>query len=68
MTAERARQIFDAAVNHPGAKIGPWSDCLRHVMTNSERQEINRVWETMPGYTSFCDALFRIMNGQAAAV
>lgn len=63
MTAERAREIFDAARAHPGAKIGPWSDQLDNVMTASEREEIKAVWATMSGGSSFVSALFHIMNG-----
>ena len=58
MTSNRAKQIIEDA--RAKAVHGPWCDQLDHVMHPGERDEVNRVWETMPGYTCFVNALFRI--------
>ena len=61
MTSERAAEIIEQAQGR--ATFGPWSDQLDKVMTAEERAEVIRFWETMPGYTCFVDALFRIKQG-----
>ena len=62
MTKERAQQIIQAAKDK--TVYGPWCDQLDKVMTKAEEAEVNAVWETMPGYTNFVQALFRIANGE----
>lgn len=57
MTPARATEIIRDAKAR--AIHGPWSDQLSNV-TADERAEIIAVWETMPGYTCFVDALHRI--------
>ena len=64
MTPERAQKIIDDA--RALSKCGPWSDRLDEVMTTDERQEIKAVWDTMPGYTCFVDALYRIARHQVS--
>lgn len=60
MTPERAQEILQQARDR-GAFC--WSDCLDQVMRPGERDEVRKVWDTMPGYTCFVDALNRIANG-----
>jgi len=61
MTAERAAEIVQQA--QATAKYGPWSDQLDKVMSKAERDHVIALWNTMPGYTCFVDALLRIRNG-----
>lgn len=58
MNRDRAREILQTA--YDTTTCGPWSDQLDKVMTREERAEICAVWDTMPGYTCFVDALYRI--------
>lgn len=58
ITPERAQEIIQSA--HDACTCGPWSDWLDRVMQPGEREEVNQVWETMPGYTCFVDAIYRI--------
>lgn len=60
MNQQRAREVFKQA--RVEAKVGPWSDQLRKVMTPEEVQHVNRVWAGMPGSTSFVDAFFRVLS------
>lgn len=62
MTPERAKEIIKQAQDK--ANVGPWSDQIEKVITKEERNEVNKVWETMPGHTCFVDALYRIANGE----
>jgi len=62
MTSDRAKEIIQQAKKL--ANVGPWSDQLDKVMTKEERDEVNKVWETMPGYTCFVDALYHIINSK----
>ena len=32
------------------------------VQTKKERENVIRLWDTMPGYTCYMDALYRIAN------
>lgn len=57
MTRERAQQILDHRRSSFGAGLGP--------MTEDERDQVNRLWDTMPGNTCFTDALLRIAKGTA---
>lgn len=61
MTRERANEIIAQAQTR--AKYGPWSDQLDKVMSADERRAVLEMWETMPGYTCFVHALYRIANG-----
>jgi hypothetical protein len=63
MNPERAKEIIADA--HAKAVHGPWSDQIDNVMRPGEREEVNAVWDTMPGNTCFVDALYRIRDGQA---
>jgi hypothetical protein len=62
MTPIRAQEIIQAAYDK--CTCGPWSDQLDKVMTKEERQEVNAVWDTMPGDTCFVDAIYRIARTQ----
>ena len=59
MTARRASEILEMAKERTrtGVAYGPWADQLKHVMTAEEREQVIQVWDTLPGYTSFVDAL-----------
>jgi hypothetical protein len=63
MTPERARGILDAS--RFVSNIGPFSDQIDAVMAKGEREEVLKVWETLPGYTCFVDALNYIAAGKA---
>lgn len=65
MTPARAQEIIAAA--QAKAVHGPWCDQLDRVMTFDERREVIAVWETMPGYTNFVSALFRIARPDGVA-
>lgn len=60
MTPERAQEIIKDAQSRPGAKIGPWSDQLKHVMTEQEHADVMAKWETM----CYVDALLRIAKNE----
>lgn len=62
MTPERASEIIREAKRL--AVHGPWSDQLNNVMTTEERGIVIAKWKTMPGYTCFVDALYRIERGE----
>lgn len=64
MTPERAQEIIAQARNTGGA-FCMWSDNIEKVMRPGERDEVRKVWDTMPGYTCFVDALNRIAAGAA---
>lgn len=55
MTRERAEEIRRAIWDSHG-----WDG----VETPEERKEIVKVWETMPGWTCFYDAVERIAKGE----
>ena len=61
MTPERAQAAIAQARER--AVYGPWSDQLDAVLSKVERAEVCRVWDTMPGYTTFVDALEAIAQG-----
>lgn len=61
MTRERAAEIIQQAQSL--ARHGPWSDQLDKVMSPDERDDVLAMWKTMPGYTCFVHALFRIRDG-----
>lgn len=63
MTPERAQEIVKQARDK--ATCGPWSDQLDKVMTKEERNEVNQVWDKMPGHTCFVDALYSIARARA---
>ncbi len=53
MTPQRAKEIIDQTPRDPfGAKTE-----LRQHMNYDEIQQVNAVWETLPGSTSFNDAI-----------
>ena len=64
MTPQRAQEIL---------ALSDWSgfNCLGfgnikpefEPETAAERKEVCKVWDTMPGYTCYRDALLRIING-----
>lgn len=58
----RARAIIAAA--REGA-VGPWSDSLNRHMTPAEHAFITKVWEKLPGSTSFVGALSTIAQGKS---
>lgn len=58
VTPQRAKQIMQQARAH--AKHGPWVESLERVMTQGEYRFISDYWETMPGNTSFLDALMTL--------
>jgi hypothetical protein len=60
ITQERATEIFNQAVKQ--AKIGPWSDELRRIMTPDEIKAVYDQWQTMPGNTCFVDSFLRFKN------
>ena len=64
MPAKRAQEIIQAA--YDCSTHGPWSDNLDKVMTNEERDQVNEVWQTMPGNTCFVDALYRIARSDGS--
>jgi len=51
MTPERAKEILDSANDWGGYQDEP---------TLEERNEIKKVWDTLPGWTCFNDALIAI--------
>lgn len=59
----RAKAIQQAA--REKAKSGPWSDQLVRVMEPGEHRYVSDVWDSMPGNTSFVDALDAIAKGKA---
>lgn len=66
MTPQRAQEIIEQA--REATICGPWSDLLDDVMTQAERVEVKQVWNEMPGYTCFLDALYRIANAENEGV
>lgn len=61
MTQERARKVYELC----RMGIGPWSDNLRHFLTDREKEEVSTLWAQMPGYTTFTDAFLRFLAGTA---
>lgn len=60
MTPIRAKEIIRTA--HEAATPGPWVDQIDRLIDATEREEINSIWERMPGYSTFVDALQRIAD------
>jgi hypothetical protein len=52
LATEKARRIGFAG----------WVECAKDVLTAQEQDEIRGLWETMPGHTSWADALRRWMG------
>lgn len=59
MTPERAREIRVSASRWPY-----WGNYSRF-MTADEIEEVRRVWDTLPGNTSFADALESFESSQS---
>ena len=59
MEKDRALEIYQL-----GLKWSNWSNQC----TPEEHRYINRMWDTMPGYTCFYDALVRICKGEKPPV
>lgn len=55
MTEERARQIADEIWNNGG--------CHAPSMTKEEKAEILKVWDRLPSWTTFFDAVRHIAEG-----
>lgn len=56
LTAERAQEILDTARASKG--MGPWVDRIQ--MTPAEKGKVIAFWNTLPGNTTFMDALTRL--------
>ena len=54
MTPNRAKEIQQEQAEWP------YWGALQRTMTADEISEVNELWDTMPGYTCFADALNRI--------
>jgi len=59
----RAKAIIQKARSL--AKHGPWSDQLAGAMTQGEHRFINDYWESLPGNTSYVNAIESIASGKA---
>ena len=55
MTPERAREVIEA-----GRQYCNWEKFY----TAEEKEFLNQVWDTMPGYTCRFDALLRVAKGE----
>ena len=62
LSQERSQEIVKQAQEK--AIHGPWVDQLDKVMSKEERQEVIKYWDTLPGWTSFYDALMHFVNGK----
>jgi hypothetical protein len=62
VSSVRAQEIIAQARGR--AKHGPWSDQIDRVITKGERKYISDVRDSLPGNTSFVDALVRIAQGR----
>lgn len=62
MNKDRANQIF-AAASFMFGNVRALGDTSKH-MTAAEVAEVRALWKTMPGHTSFNDALRRIARGR----
>lgn len=56
--AQRAEEIFQLARQKPC-----WAENLQDNMTDGEIAYVKALWDTMPGYTAFWDALNSIRLG-----
>jgi len=64
MTPERASEILNTESQvMPGCKLIEVGT-VRNILTDDEHHEVMDVWETMPGHTSYFNALQRIANGE----
>lgn len=61
ITRERAREIVRQAKE--AATCGPWVDQLDKVMAPEEISTVNAYWNSLPGSTSFYDALMDFVDG-----
>lgn len=59
---ERAETIFQLC--RAAARSTPWVEQLDKQMTDGEIAYVKALWDTMPGYTCFCDAFHRIRLGR----
>lgn len=63
MTPQRAQEIIDNARAH---SVGfPWVDQIKNELLPGEREQVNAVWDTLPGHTHFVNALEHIARGDA---
>ena len=60
MTKDRAQEI----VNAIHADKWGWQGRPDKYFRDGERAEVLVKWHTMPGYTCFADALYRIARGE----
>lgn len=71
MTKERAKHILSNAL--PGGDLryafarsySPFSRLYTDGLTREEDRAVKALWETMPGWTTYSDALWRIARGEA---
>jgi len=62
MTPTRAKEIIKT--RGEGNRFGEGHFDYGYKMTEAEVQEVKKVWDTMPGYTCFANALGRIGKGE----
>jgi hypothetical protein len=60
MTRDRAQQVYEQYKASP--KLQP---SLYDFLTENEIEYVRRVWDDLPGHTSFKDAFFAILRGRS---
>jgi hypothetical protein len=64
LNKDPAAQILNDARKGDASKRGPWVDNIK--LTLTEKRELNRAWDLLPGWTNQVNVLERIAAGTCA--
>lgn len=63
---EICERVYEWSTSRDAGQHGPWTDAAGKMVKGSDAEHVVReVWEAMPGNTTWTDAFFRVMRGQA---